>query len=416
MPTSTVLNSHRRNKADTKSSQPSNGTANGKTSSAAANRLLGYETDHLAEAHDDDQRRGHDGGVDRLAASSHDERDCDHDDLPGAAGAPEVDGREVQIEAWNIGELKEHPLQPTYFPDESEQADAELAADMDANGQQLAIDILPDGTILGGHRRVRAAKSLGWTLIDVVVHHELADDEAAAEAQFIGDNYNRRQLTDLQRARCAKRRVELARQGKVTLPKECSELKKTRDKIGWLMGKSGRHAERYLKVLEAPIEVQHACDAGHLSLVDGARVAGFCEEKQQQMAAELRERGLLNAKAIFDGLRESRAAQRRGAESFWCELRRVLVVAVKELSGNVDKLLWLDEDDLELIQQAQELLEELEVRAIERVDQQVEEERWEMGDSDHQERIADVQRPVDMMSTDGNDGPVDTMSPVVDSP
>ena len=67
-----------------------------------------------------------------------------------------------RVQEWNISDLKPHRLQEAFFPPETQEADRELAADMDANGQEVPIDILPDGTILCGHRRVAAATRLGW--------------------------------------------------------------------------------------------------------------------------------------------------------------------------------------------------------------------------------------------------------------
>ena len=256
-----------------------------------------------------------------------------------------------QVVERKLSDLKEHPLQSQYFPTPSEAANLELAADMDVNGQEVEIDILPDGTILGGHRRVCAARSLGWETIRAIVHYELADDPEAAEAFFINDNYTRRQLTMLQKVRCAKRRFELAEQGKVALPEEYNELVETRDKLGWLMEMSGRNAERYLKVLEgAPIEVQHALDAGHLGIIDAGKIAGFSKEKQALIATELRDQGLQNAKTIYDAHRPSKAATRRGAESVWFEFRRAAKAAKEELADNLRALhIWLDQDDLDLI-------------------------------------------------------------------
>lgn len=284
---------------------------------------------------------------------------------------PPAQQPEHQVEEWEINRLHEHPLQSMYFPDESAESDAEFDADLAANGQQEEIDILPDGTILGGHRRVRAAKRLGWKTVRVVVHHEFADDPAAAEAFFINDNYSRRQLTELQKARCAKRRVELAEQGQVALPEQCNALTETRDKIGWIMGKSGRHAERYLKVLEAPVEVQHALDAGHLGIVDAVGIAGLAADKQSLIAKELREQGLQNAKAIYKSHRPSKAATRRGAESIWFEFLRVLKLAKEELVGNTNDLYWLDQSDLDLIQDVEdELLTPLRIQTEDKLEEQ----------------------------------------------
>ena len=94
------------------------------------------------------------------------------------------------------------------------------------------------------------APALSVVLVYGYVVHEGLDDEAA-EALFIGDNYNRRHLSEVQKMRCVARRVELARQGKAALPPECNGLKKTRDIIGKLVGCSGKTADRYLKALSS---------------------------------------------------------------------------------------------------------------------------------------------------------------------
>ena len=55
-----------------------------------------------------------------------------------------------------------------------------LARDMDENGLRDPVEVLPDGTLVTGHQRVRAAGLLGWEEIDVVVRHDLADRGDAA--------------------------------------------------------------------------------------------------------------------------------------------------------------------------------------------------------------------------------------------
>jgi hypothetical protein len=51
---------------------------------------------------------------------------------------------------------------------------------------------------------------------------------------------------------------------------------------------SGRTLERYLRVLDAPREVQDAFRSGRVSLVDAGRVAGLPAEAQKRLAADLR--------------------------------------------------------------------------------------------------------------------------------
>ena len=107
-----------------------------------------------------------------------------------------------KIERWAVDRLRPHPKQGQYFPDAPPHEVAELAADMEANGQLQPVEALPDGTIIAGHKRLAAARLLGWTELDVWVRDDLAADPAAAERRLIEDNLHRRQLGKLGLARC----------------------------------------------------------------------------------------------------------------------------------------------------------------------------------------------------------------------
>jgi ParB family transcriptional regulator, chromosome partitioning protein len=101
------------------------------------------------------------------------------------------------VQQRSLDQLHDHPQQAAMFGDVSD-ADLEaLAADIEQNGLHHPVEILPDGTILSGHQRVRAALSLGGTHIDVIVREDLADDPKAAELHFLAENLNRRQLSKL---------------------------------------------------------------------------------------------------------------------------------------------------------------------------------------------------------------------------
>jgi hypothetical protein len=47
--------------------------------------------------------------------------------------------------------------------------------DLNHHDFQHLVEILPDGVIISGHLRVRAAEPLGWTEIDVMVRTDLAE-------------------------------------------------------------------------------------------------------------------------------------------------------------------------------------------------------------------------------------------------
>jgi ParB family chromosome partitioning protein len=335
--------------------------------------------------------------VNRLPADFADRRDPSrngngngHLPLPSSNGHSERPHNEpiaadVDVQEWEISRLKEHPKQREYFPNESLEADSELAADIRANGLKEPIKILPDGTILSGHRRVLAAKSLGWTTIDVEV---LDLDRGEAEAVLINENCLRRQLTDLQQVRCAKRRVELAKSGKCVLPEECRGLT-TCEQIGKLLGRCRRQANRYLRVLETPSEVQHAVDAGHLSMQDAGRVANLEKEKQRKIAAAIKKQGSAAAKAIVEKALPSKAATRRGAEGIWYKLRHAMVAATQELPGHVQQVGRMTADDLQLIQSMRPLLKKLEQHAAKCVKEAEEDEAFcsDVDDIDHGEQI-----------------------------
>src|SRR5690242_6982515 len=110
---------------------------------------------------------------------------------------------------WRIDRLRPHPKQAACFNDLSEEDLAELVRDIEANGQRTPAEVLPDGTILCGHQRVRALLLLGRKTVWVVVRADLAGDRRAAELLMIEDNLHRRQLSALDRVRCYVRIVEL---------------------------------------------------------------------------------------------------------------------------------------------------------------------------------------------------------------
>jgi hypothetical protein len=107
---------------------------------------------------------------------------------------------------------------------------------------------------------------------------------------FLTDNVARRQQDRLGQARAAIRlfEIERAQKGRNVIgdPLQNSEL---RDKVGQIVGMSGRNLARYLAVLSAPIEVQDAFQAKRVTLVTAAKVAGLKKGDQDKLAERLRE-------------------------------------------------------------------------------------------------------------------------------
>ncbi|MFO0822519.1 MAG: ParB N-terminal domain-containing protein [Gemmataceae bacterium] len=187
---------------------------------------------------------------------------------------------------WKLTKLKEHPEQATMFGD---MPDTELKALVDnirRNGLRHPIECLPDGTIISGHQRVRAAKLLGWKEIDVIVRHDLAKDPKAAAALFVSDNLDRRHLSPLAKARAIQHLLEIESGTRLDqLQFEKKEAMK--QAIADRMGLSLRSINRYLLVIATPPEVQTAFDAGHLSLSLAGKVALLPERVQAQIAKRI---------------------------------------------------------------------------------------------------------------------------------
>ena len=373
MSIATIPNSDGQSKAVETSSQSRKGPAESKTSSAAFNRLTEYEVGQPAGTNGNGRCRPHQGGESRLDAHSGNGRQHGHEDLPGAAEEQAVNRPVRRVEKRKVCDLKPYPLQECFFADESEEADLELAANMQKNGLRERPEILPDNTIIKGHRRIGAAKHNGWTEIKVVVRYDLVGNDKAIEEEFLEDNYMRRQLSPLERARCAKRLLELAEDDKLTDRQQAALRRKIYAKIGRLFDRSGKTVERWLHILETPLEVQLAFSADKLKVTLADRVYGLDQDIQQKIAAEIKSRGVEHATAIVKEYLPKRAETPKGADKAYMKFKQVLHEVIEDgLMDNVDDIRWLFQEDLDLFGDAKKLIGKLETRIEERIEEEEE--------------------------------------------
>jgi ParB family chromosome partitioning protein len=264
-----------------------------------------------------------------------------------------------KIIKWDINNLTPHPIQATLFPTPPSHEIAELAATI-KKGLDHPVEILPNGTILAGHKRIAAAKLLGWTEIEVWVRDDLADDPAAAEKRLIEDNLVRRQLSPLETARCYQqlKKIEHGNGGRRHTDRERQDL---RDAIGTRLGKSGRTLDRYLRALDTPQEVQNAVAAGKLAVTVAEKVAGLSGERREQIATEIRAGG--KPKEV---VRRHLAAAPRPLKNA-TQLKEILVAAlergVTDLNGRVDEVRRITSAEEKTLGEAQRLINDLENRA-----------------------------------------------------
>jgi len=201
---------------------------------------------------------------------------------PSLAGRPGPGKVETRL----LSELRWNPRQDDNFHPLSDDDLARLAEDMKLNGQLSPVEITSDGRVIDGHQRKRAAEKLGWDKVQVLVRHDLAGDEAAIERRMIGANLIRRQLDVLDRVRLARRMLEIKEKRRPGALSQCDE-QDLRDRVGEMLGMSGRHVQRYLNILNAPMEVQRAYSGGRLSMKLAEKVARLEEGTRDEIAAEI---------------------------------------------------------------------------------------------------------------------------------
>jgi len=194
----------------------------------------------------------------------------------------------------NIDDLKPFPLQSMFYGQESKADDDHLEQALRA-GQTERIPImpsvnlagLPKNTMLDGHRRWQLWKKIGTKQIKVVVRHDLADaDFDTVEAEFLTFNFNRRQLHAIDKARIAKRLFEIEK-GRSRGGLHPSEDAEARERVGKVIGLCGRELQRYLRLLQTPIEVQNAVRNKHLPLTLAEKVERLTKEQQAELVERI---------------------------------------------------------------------------------------------------------------------------------
>ena len=263
-----------------------------------------------------------------------------------------------------LSSLKSHPRQREFFPDDQNIGIDALAEDIKKNGLINPIEIMSDGTIIAGHRRVLAAKSLAKKKIRCWVRDDLeTEGKHAVERRLIEDNLNRRQMSKLATVRCIAAQVRLEQNQRKRGVAMGGDL---RDIVGKRLGISGRNLERYVRVAETPLEVQQAFEAGHLPLVKAAQVANLPDDIQARIAKKI---GKLDDKQSIKQVVENYVGStskklsrlKKDLALFVADLKR----GHKALNGKISKKDGhFFRRDLEVLRPAGEMVDEL-VRHLE---------------------------------------------------
>lgn len=167
-------------------------------------------------------------------------------------------------------ELKKHPKNIEIYGDAVDKAFVEKCR----KGIKLPVMILPDGTILSGHRRVQAARILKVKEIDVVVIHDLTDEldileyviDSNAQRVKTNDQLARedRELLAIEAERAARRQRDSLKKGdnsaEIPVSDSGSHTGRATDAVGEKRGVSGRTVERRVAAVNAIDEAEKAGD------------------------------------------------------------------------------------------------------------------------------------------------------------
>ncbi|MCW2899521.1 MAG: parB [Streptosporangiaceae bacterium] len=128
-----------------------------------------------------------------------------------------------------------------------------------------------DWVVLGGNRRLEAARALGWTCLDIRVHDHLGDDEGALDDAVIIENIHRKAIAPLKEAEFLQRMVD--RHGSQT-------------QVAKRIGKTQGYVSQRLALLNLAPELQEAVGAGELKVKEARRLASIPDQEQQKSTWE----------------------------------------------------------------------------------------------------------------------------------
>jgi ParB-like chromosome segregation protein Spo0J len=183
-----------------------------------------------------------------------------------------------------VSALKAYPRQDVMFHSLTGAEFDRLKGDIERNGLERPIEITTDNVIIDGHQRWRAVGELGWDELRVWIRDDLVGDQI--ERRHLDANRNRRQLDMLDQVRLEVRLFELE---KKRPPGGLGDWQLTefKEHVAKAIGKTRRHTQRLLNVLEAPMVIQRAYSEGRLRIELAEKVRRLGAEVQSQIASDI---------------------------------------------------------------------------------------------------------------------------------
>lgn len=268
-----------------------------------------------------------------------------------------------QIEKRAVGVLRGHPEQLFLVGDISNGELNELIESIRKNGLQHPIEILRDGTVVAGHQRLRAVKSLNWIEVDVIVRHDLAQaGEGAIIAYLVEDNLHRRQMSPLAIARAYRNLKEIERDLDYN-ELRYDDRRDIRDRIAERLGGhySGRTLDRYEQILDMPRAVQDVVISKALPLTLAVKITRLHEAQKQELAERI-EAGETPKDVVEEYVRPSSNNSQNTPYAIHRRLMDLLNEAIEILPQHVETVAGTtanSEDKIDVLERSVGLLQRL---------------------------------------------------------
>lgn len=120
--------------------------------------------------------------------------------------------------------------------------------------------------ILGGNRRLEAARALGWARIDIQLRDDLGDGDGSLDEAVIIENIHRKALAPIREAAFLQGMVE--RYG-------------SQGRVAERIGKTQAYVSQRLSLLKLAPELQQAVDAGELKVKTARQLSSVPQERQR---------------------------------------------------------------------------------------------------------------------------------------
>jgi hypothetical protein len=211
------------------------------------------------------------------------------------------------------------------------------------------VEATPDGQVIFGYPSVLAARLAGLRQVEVVVREDLNGQEDAAVALAVIDAaLDRGGLDKLGVVRCLDRAHQLRGTTPCDVVRDYQRGELDEQVAAWL-GVSVRNAQRYLRVLETPLEVQQAFAAGKLPLTVAGRIAGLRADDRAELADAIRA-GEKPAKAAA---RFVKAAPNTHARAYtaWRSFHKNLERGLADMAGRFDQVKALSPEQAAVVDQ-----------------------------------------------------------------